>query len=268
MADFNVPLIYEEVTVTERVAFTEMIVSVYDAVAVVEYASLEQQPWALAQNMPVWTGYAEFSKTFQGDLKAPAWKGSGQFGYSLDKEMPTRSLAGTMQADSIGMTVSSYLPTWSLAGQTGFQLYESNPVWGLSASFVMSYILTLSVRIPLRTVTATMYTEGVFQLDQTMPVRSLTASMGVTADVMSVASKIPGALLLAGSMYEGDAFQLDAIIPQRTMAGAMWSDVWWLNEEIPVWLIDSLMLDTKPSVHPDSDITEDSFSGVLRYVRP
>lgn len=125
-----------------------------------------------------------------------------------------------------------------------------------------------SVRIPLRTVTATMYTEGVFQLDQTMPVRSLTASMGVTADVMSVASKIPGALLLAGSMYEGDAFQLDAIIPQRTMAGAMWSDVWWLNEEIPVWLIDSLMLDTKPSVHPDLDITEDSFSGVLRYVRP
>jgi len=270
MADVNVPTIYEEVAVAEDVTAEPIFpISVYEAVTLTESASWGlEEFWQFGWYTPAWELSAEFGLALQGESYIPVWAGVGKSGSRLDKDIPARSFSGTMDVDSIGFTVNSNLPTWSMAGQTGFQMSKISPTWEITSSFDMTYVFSLDKRIPLLKITSSMFETGAFQLDQSLPVRKLSASMDVSADDLTLDAKIPGALILTASMYEQATFQLDAVIAARTIAGAMWSDTWELDEKIPVWMINAVMLDTKPAVHPDSSITSDSFDGVLRYIRP
>jgi hypothetical protein len=260
--------------------------------------------------LPAWLLSARLDTTLQLNEKSPVWEGSGQFGFRLDEKIPVRTLAGTMQQDSISMTVSSALPTWSADGQFGFRLSKVSPTWELSSESSMFSEWYLNKKTPLLTFSGSMYEEPTMQLNQPLYFWSFSGSMSITEEKLVLDAKIPGALLLAGSMYEQDTFQLDATIPLWTFSGSMVSYELTLSANIPgAWLLDGFMsqdmlftvsslipireldatmyaneftLDSllpiwrmravasegKPDDHPDSSITEDSFSGVLRYIRP
>ena len=269
MADVDIGTIYEEVGVAEDVTVDiPIFISKYESVTVSETVTLLHQIcWQFNGMTPIWELSAEFGRTLQLDAKLPVLQLSGQFGYRLNKTAPVMTLSGTMYG-SIPFSVNSKLPTWSLESQSGFRLNAKIPTLGLSSSFVLSYNASLNKRIPLLIFEGSMYPDGVFSLDKIIPVRSLSATMAITSDVWQLAKNIPGAMRLAGSMYTGSGITLDKLIPLLELSATMFDGDFDFDEKIPFWKLSALMLETKPAVHPDVSITDDSFVGVLRYIRP
>jgi len=290
MADVNITDIYSSVGVTEDVEVAlDLIINVFssvgltensdlwvgyeisvlETVALTEFADMVNTFITLANGLfPAWLLSARFDTTLQLNEKIPVREGSGQFGSGLGEKIPTRSFTGAIHQDSISLTLSSVFPTWSADGQFGFRLSAISPTWGISSDSSMSSKWNLSKKIPLLIFGGTLYEEPTIQLNKPLYFWSFSGSMNPTEDRLVLGANIPGALLFAGSMYELDTFQLDAIISMRTLEASMYDPEFRLSGNIPIWVITALVSEAKPEVHPDSSITEDSFSGVLRYIRP
>jgi len=269
MPDVDIGTIYDEVSIAEDVAIAvDLNINKYEAVTVTDVKTvLHQICWQFNGMTPLWELSAEFGRTLQLDSKLPVLQMSGQFGYQLNKTSPVMTFAGAMHG-SIPFAMNSKLPTWSLEGQTGFSFNAVIPTLTLSSSFDLSYSVSLNKKIPLLTFEGSMYPDGVFNLDKNIPVRSLSANMTITADVWELAKNIPGAMKLSGFMYTGSGMVLDKLIPILELEATMFGGGFYFDENIPFWKLNALMLETKPDVSEDASITDDSFVGVLRYIRP
>jgi hypothetical protein len=282
--------------------------SVVEAVSVVDYASAGGERFKLTSNLPVHKLEAEFSPTFQlvsnlpvpeltgqfgfrmvsrvpvpeitGSMseaisfslvsKLPVHEMTGRFGWRMESKLPVHQLSGEFN-DSQVFTLSSRIPIHTINGtlleNETFQLAGYIPPRLFSATISEKEVFILTSKIPIHTMKGTLREEGTFSLVSKLPVHVMSATLLCTEFILE--SNLP-VHTMTGRMYDGEHWTLVSNLPVYDLDGYLYDMGMQLVSYLPVHSFAGVMSeeDISSSSNPDASIDEDSFIGVLRYIRP
>lgn len=291
MPDVDIATVYEEVSIAEdiTIGFVNFVsvysgvniaedcslgffytVNKYDSVVVSESVSASiVSHWHLRSSakIPIQLLSASFATALQLDSRLPTWAFIGQAGSQLTKRLPTHELSGTMKESTIGFNAGSKLSVGTISGSFGSQLIKKLPTWEIS-SILLSDYFTLGRKIPIPSLSASMYEQGVWALDKNIPPRTFVGSLDITDELLVVDSKIPGSFKLTASMYSNDTWQLEESIAIRELVASLYSGGMALEDEISLLVLSAVMHETTPEGDKNASVTDTYFDGVLRYIRP
>jgi len=187
-------------------------------------------------------------------LKIPVRSFEGSGFDSLEGNIPVRTFEGAMEHE-IYMTLSGTIPTREIEAEMGWVSTSGKiPLRTLEAEFYGSEFY-MEGSIPVRSLEATMTSDGYFTLEGKLPVRLIDASMYEDA-VWTLDKKRPIHLIVA-SMQEEGFMTLDRLIPIRKLEASFYAEEFFVEGTIPVWVIDA------------SGFTDPSLGDyILRYTRP
>ena len=269
MADIDVS-IFDSVSAQEDISsFLEIGLSVYDTIAVAEYAVVYDPVHfytdprdAYKMMLPVWELVADFHKVFDcsENLKSPGYSILAHCGAILDERLSTRSLSGSIGQD-YGFSGSRNIPVYGGVGYFGGSLRENLPGYTAVLEFAFADVFVLDKEISPWALAASFLYPDLFSLSRQITIWKMQdGSLDLTEMGSYLVATIPF-YKLSSTMLLMDYMELLKRIPVWRLESSIFTGDFNLSSNLPVWIVEAV---TEGSLFEDSRFSD----YVLRYIRP